>query len=141
MADAIKALLSKKKYDVIIKTDGEVSSDFTSNYAVISEELATLNELKVGNTIKLVDTDDSKKTYESNEDNSKTESKKSPKRSERFNFGQSKIEKIDSINAVVNIKVLDELLCIGVLLTLLSSLASMVAISRFSPLTILKERS
>ena len=48
---------------------------------------------------------------------------------------------VDDINAVVNLKVLAELLGIGLLLTLIGSLASMIAISRFSPLTILKERS
>ena len=56
-------------------------------------------------------------------------------------FGIAKVNKIDSINAVVNFKVLLELLGIGVLLTLIGSLASMIAISRFSPLNILKERS
>lgn len=45
-------------------TEGEVNSDFTSNGAVISQELATLNELKVGDTIKLVNPDNSKLTYE-----------------------------------------------------------------------------
>ena len=45
-------------------SDGEVSSDFTSNSCVISEELATLNELKVGDTIKLVNPDNAKLTYE-----------------------------------------------------------------------------
>ncbi|MBE6146050.1 MAG: ABC transporter permease [Firmicutes bacterium] len=45
-------------------SEGEVSSDFTSNNCVISEELATLNELKVGDTIKLVNPDNSKLTYE-----------------------------------------------------------------------------
>lgn len=45
-------------------TDGEVSSDFTGNNCVVSEELATLNELKVGDTIKLVNPDNSKLTYE-----------------------------------------------------------------------------
>ena len=43
---------------------GEVSSDFTSNGCIISEELATLNEIKVGDTIKLVNPDNSKLTYE-----------------------------------------------------------------------------
>lgn len=57
------------------------------------------------------------------------------------NFRVKKIEKISNIKAVVNIKVLGELLGIGVLLTIVSSFASMIAISRFSPLTILKERS
>ena len=45
-------------------TDGEVSSDFTGNNCVVSEELATLNELKVGDTIKLVNPDNTKLTYE-----------------------------------------------------------------------------
>ena len=61
--------------------------------------------------------------------------------SNKGNFGIAKVEQIDSIDAVVDMKVLAELLGIGVLLTLISSMASMVAISRFSPLTILKERS
>ncbi len=45
-------------------SDGEVSSDFTSNGCVVSEELATLNELEVGDTIKLVNPDSTKLTYE-----------------------------------------------------------------------------
>ena len=45
-------------------TDGEVSSDFESNGCVVSEELATLNEVKVGDTIKLVNPDNTKLTYE-----------------------------------------------------------------------------
>jgi putative ABC transport system permease protein len=57
-----------------------------------------------------------------------------------MNFGVAKVNAVDSINAVVDFKVLTELLGIGVLLTLLSSLASMIAIARFSPLQILKER-
>lgn len=44
--------------------DGEVNSDFKSNNCVISEELATLNEIKVGDTIKLVNPDNTKFTYE-----------------------------------------------------------------------------
>lgn len=56
-------------------------------------------------------------------------------------FGVANIEQIDTINAVVDFKILTQLLGIGVMLTLISSLASMISISRFSPLTILKERS
>ena len=51
------------------------------------------------------------------------------------------IETIDSIEAVVDFTVIMQLLGIGILLTLMSSLASMISIQRFSPLTILKERS
>lgn len=55
--------------------------------------------------------------------------------------GRVSVESIDTINAVVDLTVVMQLLEIGVLLTLISSLASMISIQRFSPLTILKERS
>ena len=55
--------------------------------------------------------------------------------------GMPVVEAYDSIDAVVDIKVLLELLGIGLSLVLVSSIASMVSIQRFSPLTILKERS
>ena len=55
--------------------------------------------------------------------------------------GNVNIEKIDKIDAAVDLKVLSELLVIGVVLTLVSSIASMISIQKFSPLTILKERS
>ena len=76
-----------------------------------------------------------------NEDTTEeTEDKKEETNIRNFNFGIAKVSEVDSINAVVDFKVLAELLGIGVLLTLLSSLASMIAIARFSPLQILKER-
>ncbi len=55
--------------------------------------------------------------------------------------GMPVVEAYDSIDAVVDIKVLLELLGIGLTLVLVSSISSMVSIERFSPLTILKERS
>ena len=60
---------------------------------------------------------------------------------EKYNFGLVNISEVNSIDAAVNFKVLLELFGIGIALTLLSSLATMISISRFSPLTILKERS
>ncbi len=51
------------------------------------------------------------------------------------------IQAYDSINAVVGFKELGELIGIGVILVFVSSLASLISIERFSPLTILKERS
>ena len=51
------------------------------------------------------------------------------------------VETIDTIDAVVDYQVLLELFGIGIALTLVSSLASMISIQKFSPLTILKERS
>ena len=59
-----------------------------------------------------------------------------------MNFnGLVNIEQVDSINAVVDFKVLLQLFAIGIGLTVISSISSCVAIARFSPLTILKERS
>ena len=55
--------------------------------------------------------------------------------------GIPSIQAYDSVDAVVDIKVLLELLGIGLSLVLLSSLSAMISIQRFSPLTILKERS
>lgn len=55
--------------------------------------------------------------------------------------GTVNVQAYDSIDAVVNIKVVGELLVIGLTLVLVSSTASMITIQRFSPLTILKERS
>lgn len=55
--------------------------------------------------------------------------------------GVMKLEEITSINAIVDFEVLIKLLGIGILLTLISSISATVAISRFSPITILKERS
>lgn len=70
----------------------------------------------------------------------KTETSSSKDRKQP-SFGIARVEQVNDINAVVNLKVLAELLGIGLLLTLIGSLASMITISRFSPLTILKERS
>ena len=55
--------------------------------------------------------------------------------------GVAQVQAFDSIDAVVDIKVLFQLLGIGIILTLISSIASMISIQKFSPLTILKERS
>mgnify|MGYP004531964789 FL=1 len=55
--------------------------------------------------------------------------------------GVLQVQEFDSINAVVDLRVLAELLGVGLLLTLVSSFASIFSIQRFSPLTILKERS
>jgi hypothetical protein len=70
-----------------------------------------------------------------------TTEKKDEKDFKDMNFGIAKVNEVININAVVDFKVLAKLLAIGVGLTLISSLASIVAIARFSPLTILKERS
>ena len=61
---------------------------------------------------------------------------------EKRNFkGVTKIEAFESIDAVVNIKVLLELLGIGLVITLISCISAIITIERFSPLTILKEQT
>ncbi len=55
--------------------------------------------------------------------------------------GMPVVQAYETIDAVVDVKVLAELLGIGLGLVLISSIAAMVSIQRFSPLTILKERS
>lgn len=55
--------------------------------------------------------------------------------------GVPNVQAYESIDAVVNWGVLLELLGIGLTLILISSISAMVSIQRFSPLTILKERS
>lgn len=55
--------------------------------------------------------------------------------------GTPNVQAYDSIDAVVNIKVLVEMLGIGLALIFISSVAAMISIQRFTPLTILKERS
>ena len=55
--------------------------------------------------------------------------------------GRPQVEAYESIDAVVDVKVLLELLGIGLTLILISSLSAMISIQRFTPLTILKERS
>ena len=79
-----------------------------------------------------------KQEESSNEESKSNENKKDDFK--KMNFGVAKVNEVNSIDAVVDFKVLAQLLGIGVLLTLLSSLASMIAIARFQPLQILKER-
>lgn len=55
--------------------------------------------------------------------------------------GVSNLTEIKTIDAAVDIKVLAELLGIGLVITIISSLTAMISIQKFSPLTILKERS
>lgn len=69
-------------------------------------------------------------------------------RGDDFNFvGGNKINgiinlnQVDSIEAVVDLEVLVKLLLIGIGLTMFSSVSACISIARFSPLTILKERS
>lgn len=55
--------------------------------------------------------------------------------------GVANVETIDKIDAVVDLKVLFQLIGIGIFLTIISGTSGVLSIQKFSPLTILKERS
>jgi putative ABC transport system permease protein len=62
------------------------------------------------------------------------------KKMERIS-GVANVQAFDSLDAVVDFKVLVELFGIGIILTIISSSSAVTSIQRFSPLNILKERS
>ena len=86
-------------------------------------------------------TEEKQNTEESNKTNNEETETKEPVNMKDYQFGIAKVNEIESIDAIVDFNVLIKLLGIGIILTLISSMASMIAIARFSPLTILKERS
>ena len=55
--------------------------------------------------------------------------------------GVTMVQAFDSIDAVVDFEVVIELLGIGLVITLVSSISAITSIQKFSPLTILKERT
>lgn len=68
-----------------------------------------------------------------------------PSDKENFNnitfSGVAQVQAFTSIDAVVDFKVILELLGIGIIITLISGTSAIISIQKFSPLTILKERS
>ena len=145
--------IKERKYEIgVLRTIGMSKFNLTLQF-VIELLIVTLISLLIGCAIgALISVPTANKLLE-NEIRSSQESQENV----MSNFGQksgkemmnvrssfngvSNIEPVSSINAVVDIKVLFELLGIGILLTIISSVASMISIQRFSPLTILKERS
>lgn len=58
-----------------------------------------------------------------------------------FAGDQGKVNYIDKINSTVSFGVLGQLICIGIILTLISSLAAVIFVMRYEPLKILANRS
>lgn len=145
--------IKERKYEIgVLRTIGMSKCNLTLQF-VIELLIVTLISLLIGCAIgALISVPTANKLLE-NEIQSSQESQENV----MSNFGQksgkemmnvrssfngvSNIEPVSSINAVVDIKVLFELLGIGILLTIIISVVSMISIQRFSPLTILKERS
>ena len=71
----------------------------------------------------------------------KSERNNNDKKMNNADFNSPTISTVNEINAVVDIKVLLQLLGIGILLSFISSLVAMINIQKFRPLKILQERS
>ena len=143
----IGSLSSVKVSNMLLANEIENTN---SQYEDISKNFGMHNH--INETISEDETKDKKEDNESSSTNSSenkttegtiqenTQSEET-KPEDKYDFGVANINEVNSIDAVVDFKVLLELLGIGIGLTLISSFATMIAISRFSPLTILKERS
>ncbi len=114
---------------------------------MLASEIASANEQKetirenFGGGAKAADTTETSDTTTTDtETDTETEDTTTTADKEVTN-GVVKISEVTSIDAVVDFKVLMELLGIGLGLTLFSSLSAMISIARFSPLIILRERS
>ena len=60
---------------------------------------------------------------------------------QRQEFNMPVVQAYDKINANVNLTIILELVGISIILVIISSISAMISIQRFSPLSILKERS
>lgn len=103
--------------------------------------LGSLTSVSVANNLLKTEIENASSEYSDINKNFGRPTENEPNNNFKHNFGVAEINQVSTINAVVDFKILAELLGIGILLTMFGSLASMIAISRFSPLTILKERS
>ncbi|MDE5888733.1 MAG: FtsX-like permease family protein, partial [Bacilli bacterium] len=107
-----------------------------------------LSSVKVANNLLATEIESSTKDFEEINNNfggnmdikEMQNNRNNPNGMEKLN-GTISIEQVDSINAIVDFKVLMQLLGISLLLTIISGISACVAINRFQPLTILKERS
>ena len=142
--------IRERKYEIgVLRTIGMKKSKLSLQFMLellivcvfglsIGATIGSLSSVKIAN--KLLDSE-IKSTQEEYSDISNNFGIHDDRENFKHNFGVANINQVNTIDAVVDIKVLLELLGLGILLTLISSLASMISISRFSPLTILKERS
>lgn len=147
--------IRERKYEIgVLRTIGmkksKVSLQFMFELLVvciaaltIGAGIGSMTSVPVANSLLANEIENASSQYESINNNfgHKDDNNKSNEKHDRPSFGIAQVEQVDKIDAVVNMKVLIELLGIGVALTIAGSLASMIAISRFSPLSILKERS
>ncbi len=152
--------IRERKYEIgVLRTIGMKKTKLSFQFMIelliicilslsIGAGIGSFASVKVANNLLASEIANSKNEYSNinknfgrSDDKDMNENNKSDSESIRSKFRVADISQVDTINAVVDFKILAELLGIGILLTILSSLASMISISKFSPLTILKERS
>ena len=145
--------IRERKYEIgVLRTIGmkksKVSLQFMFELLIvcifalsIGAGIGSFTSVPIANTLLSNEISNANSKYENINNNFGRMSSNDENKQNIPSFGIARVEQVDNINAVVNFKVLSELLGIGILLTLIGSLASMISISRFSPLTILKERS
>lgn len=107
---------------------------------VIGAGIGAMSSVKVANNLLASEISNSQEEYQTIGENFGNKDF-GPNDNGTNKVGVANVDQIDSINAVVDYKVLLELFTIGILLTAFSSISACIAISRFSPLMILKERS
>ncbi len=142
----------ERKYEIgVLRTIGMKKSALASQFIieilsismlslVIGTAVGSLISVPVANNLLASEIESSKNSYNEIENNFGAPGEFDKSKINKFN-GVVSVDKITSIKAVVDIKVIIELIGLGIVLSFISSLASMINIQRFSPLTILKERS
>ncbi len=149
--------IRERKYEIgVLRTIGMKKSLVVSEFLIelltiavfaliIGAGIGSLSSVKVANNLLANEIESSTQDFEQINNNfggnmNMKDMKERPDNREKIN-GTINIEQVDNINAVVDFKILLQLLGIGILLTVISGIASCISIARFQPLTILKERS
>ena len=142
--------ISKRKYEIgVLRTIGmkktSVITQFVLELLLVSSiglciggVIGSFTSVPVANSLLQTEINNSKAEIEDIDKNFGGDFR----RSDKNKMGNiATIEEVDSIEAVMDLKVLAQLLGIGLLLTVISSLSACISIARFQPLTILKEHS
>lgn len=143
--------IRERKYEIgVLRTIGMKKSTLTIQFA-LELLIVTIISLMIGTGIGAASSLPVSNKLLENEINSSQQEEKNMmenfgkeehgfRRNMKMN-GMKKVEAYDKIDAVIDMGVLAKVFGIGILLTLISTLSSMISIQKFSPLQILKERS
>lgn len=145
--------IRERKYEIgVLRTIGMKKSHLTIQFMsellmialvglLVGAIIGSLISVPVSNNLLQNEITSSKEQTENIDKNFGRSSERNfPAPNRRIN-GVAQVQAFNSINAAVDLKVLIELLGIGIVLTVVSSTSAVLSIQKFSPLTILKERS